>query len=454
MMARLQTALGRLAGMTRGDGLRATLVRGALGSAGVQAANRVLALVLGVILARALGPEGYGVYAYAFAIMSLLMVVAEAGVPTLLMREVAAAGGRGEWGLLRGALRRGVQFVSIVSVCLSALGLVILMLLGDGMQPVGFWTLALMLLVPPAAALGKTVGHALRGLHRVVTAQAIELLLRPAVAIGLVAAVFHFAPALRTPQVAMAAQLGAVIVTMIAAGAFLKQVTPVRARHFQPEFRTWEWLKSARAFIFIAGGLTINNYTDVVMLGWFSSVDDVGIYRVAAQGATLVIFGLQAASAVLAPRFSRLHAQGDKIRLQRLTTLSVYAIATPSLCIALALALNGPAILEFVFGIDFVPAYGPLLILISGQLGVAIFGVFGPLLTACGYELLQSRAVWVSVIINVILNAILIPSLGSVGAAISTALTFSGWGVYLFWISHTRLGISIFSVPSRRQSRG
>ena len=57
-----------------------------------------------------LGAPGCGIHAYAFAIMSLLMVLAEAGGPTLLMRELAASQGQGEWGL-RGALRRAGQLV-------------------------------------------------------------------------------------------------------------------------------------------------------------------------------------------------------------------------------------------------------------------------------------------------------------------------------------------------------
>ena len=72
----IQNSYKRTLNILHGDGLRSQLIRGALGSAGIQVVNRLLALVLGVVLARALGPESYGVYVYAFAIMSLLMVLA------------------------------------------------------------------------------------------------------------------------------------------------------------------------------------------------------------------------------------------------------------------------------------------------------------------------------------------------------------------------------------------
>jgi len=73
----------RLLSLATGEGLKARLIRGGLGSAGIQAANRVLTLALGIVLARGLGAEGYRVYAYAFALMSLLMVAAEANTPHL-----------------------------------------------------------------------------------------------------------------------------------------------------------------------------------------------------------------------------------------------------------------------------------------------------------------------------------------------------------------------------------
>lgn len=143
------SAFQRLRTLPCGDSLKAQLIRGTLGSAGIQAANRILALTLGIVLARALGVTGYGVYAYALAIMSLLMVIAEAGVPTLLMREVAASHGRAEWSLLRGALRRGGQFVGLVATSVSTFGLLVLFWMADTLSLPVLYTTGFMLLVLP-----------------------------------------------------------------------------------------------------------------------------------------------------------------------------------------------------------------------------------------------------------------------------------------------------------------
>lgn len=412
----------RLFGVFRGDGLRARLIRGALGSAGVQAASRFLALGLSVILARTLGPEGYGIYAYAFAIMSLLMVAAEAGVPTLLMREVAAAEARGNWGHLRGALRRGVQFVALVSVIIAAVGLITMALLEDGMAPASLYTIALMLLVLPVVAIAKTFGHALWGLHRVVTAQIVLSIITPALAITFVSGVFIFWPTIRSPSAAMAAQLAAALTTLIIAAVLLKRAMPAATHRVAPEFQSREWLRSALPFILIGGAGFINTQTDIIMLGWFAEPEEVGIYRVAVQGALLVpAMTLYIGNAILAPLFARLNAQGDTAQLQHIVTRAARVILSVAMPLILLLMLAGEPAIVWLFGVEFASAYRPFLILAATQLAVIGFGQVDFLLSMTGHERTINRVLWQTACLNVLLNAALIPYFSSNGAALATS---------------------------------
>ena len=80
--------LSRLQGVTGGAGsLRRQLVHGGAANALLIAINRLLVLAVGVLLARGLGAEAYGIYAYAFAWLTLLTVFAQFGMPVLLLRE-------------------------------------------------------------------------------------------------------------------------------------------------------------------------------------------------------------------------------------------------------------------------------------------------------------------------------------------------------------------------------
>ena len=84
----------------------------------------------------------------------------------------------------------------------------------------------------------------------------------------------------------------------------------------------------------IAAMNLINLQTDILMLGMFMPVEDVGRYRVAAQTANLVSFGLSSIAVVITPYFARLHASNEMVRFQRLATASARAmliIALPAL---------------------------------------------------------------------------------------------------------------------------
>jgi len=415
--------------------------------------NQVVGLALGIILARLLGAHGYGVYAYAFAIMNLLLVAADAGVPVLLMREIAISQEREEWGLLRGVLIRSGQFVLLASIIITIIGILVLWFMADRMTQDQIYTTLFMLLMLPLATIGKAVIYSMRGLQRVVISQMVELVLRPMLVLLIVAGVFFAFPALRQPQIAMAAQLGAVLTMLIVGIWALRRFLPQAVSTSTAEYRGRQWLKSTLAFVLIGGAGIIYSQADIIMLGWFGSSADVGIYRVAVQGAALVSFGLQAATAVGTSQIARLHAQGDMVRLQRLVTYSTRIIFLTAVAIALVFMLESRAILGFVFGSEFTAGQFPMIILIIAQLVIAFMGLVGPLLTMTGYERLLSKAYWFSAMLNVVLNLILIPLFGAVGAALATALSLCVWSIFLAFVAIKRLRINVMPFGVSRDEK-
>lgn len=407
-----------------GEGLRAQLIRAALGSAGIQAANRILSLALGILLARALGAEGYGIYAYAFAIMSLLMVVAEAGVPTLLMRELAASQAKSEWGLLRGVLRRAGQFVTLAACVVALIAMVVLWSVSDKLSSPTLYTTALMLLVLPLSAGAKTVAHALRGLHRVVLAQAVDMLLRPILVLILAGVAFWLSPEFRQPQYAMVAQLLGASIVLIAGLLILWQLMPDKVRTTPPTYRSHEWLRSALPFTLIGGALIVSQQTDIIMMGWFVTSDEVGLYRVAVQGGMLVAFALQVMNAIFSPRFAEFYAKGESRHLQRMITLSGRAILCLSFPVVLVFIAWGDQLATLVFGPQFAASHTALAILATGQFISGGFGCIGVLMSMTGREKLLARGLWGCSLLNVILNLFLVPLYSGTGAAIATAVSW------------------------------
>ena len=192
---------------------------------------------------------------------------------------------------------------------------------------------------------------------------------------------------------------------------------------------------------FIAGMQLINTQADILMLGLFTDAEQVGIYRVAVQGAMLVSFGLEAVNMVVAPQFAHMYAHGRGEQMQRLALASARAGLAIALPAALVFVLFGTVLLKAVVGEGYATGATPLAILAVGQLVNAAMGPVGLLLNMTGHEHAVARGVALAAVVNVAANMLLIPHWGMNGAATATALTLVIWNGLLAWEVARRLKI-------------
>lgn len=436
--------IGIVAGWWHGAvalGRRNPLLQGGAGSALVQGGALATSLILGVLLARGLGPDGYGVYAYAIAILNLLLIAGEVGIPTLLMREVAVARGEERWSSVIGDLRTSVWIVAVMASGLGLLGAGVVLIDDPDVSTALARTALIMLAVLPVVALAKVLAYGLRGLGAVVRAHACELLFRPALVLLAVAAVFWGAPTLRQPEVAMAMQLLAGVIVLGVAVLWIRRRLPPGLGSLAEPPPTTGWLRRAMPFALIGGAAVLTNQTDIVMLGWFRSEAEVGAYRIAQQGGLLTLFVLQAAHSVLGPTFGKLYAQSRIADLRahfRWATLMVFAATIPP---AVVLMVFAREIVDAVFGAAYVLAAGPLAILVAGYLINVALGPVGLLLQMSGRERVTAWVLWATVVLNALLNVVLIPAYGVHGGAVATAVAVVVYHLALRIIAYRGLAI-------------
>ena len=88
----------RIQRLTSGDGLRARIIRASSAAVALKIMNAMLGFATTMVLARTLGPDSFGVYTFALAVVMVVGLPAKAGVPQLVTRETAkaqASAGRG-----------------------------------------------------------------------------------------------------------------------------------------------------------------------------------------------------------------------------------------------------------------------------------------------------------------------------------------------------------------------
>lgn len=435
-----------------GGGFRTELLRNSAGSIFIQAARVALGVGLAIALARSLGPTGYGAYAYVYALVTLLAIPAQFGLPALVVRETAKAEANGQWGLMYG-LWRWTSFATLVlTLALAVLGGLLSLLFSDRFSTLHLDTFGWGLALVPLIALGALRGAALCGLRKVVKGQLTEQLIRPALFLALTVGISILGRGSIRADQAMALHALAAALALIIGAWLLHRARPAPvAQRPIPAYEVRRWVASAWALAMIMGLSLLNMQADIIMLGFFLSAYDVGIYRVAAQGAALVSLGLTALAAIAMPHFARFHAQNDMVQLQRLATVSARASLLLALPIALVFLIFGAQILRFVFSAEYVTGYTVLAILSLTHLVHASFGIIGPLLNMAGYERDTAKGVAIAAACNVVLNAAMIPLLGLTGAACATGITLIVWNIVLWRMVRRRLGVDSSALGLRRK---
>jgi O-antigen/teichoic acid export membrane protein len=420
------------------------LARGGGSVMALNVAGMAQALLLQVVLARLLGHEGYGQFAYVMAWINILVYVAVMGHDSLVLRSVAAHHARQEWALLAGALRHATILVGTLSLAISALGAA-LVWTGHEVPSDLASTFLAGFVVLPLLALLRLNASVLYGQGRVVLGTAPERLGRDAVVLALTGmAVLVAAPL--TPTAVMgfvAIGGGGALVLILYLRRRIAALPPDAPRAV---YMRRKWVASALVLGLTGGSQLLLQRADVLMIGWLMTSADAGVYVVACNVAELVLFPFLAVSSIVGPTFAAHFARGERAELasfMRTTTLSTLA---GSLLIAIPLFVLAPWILR-MFGPEFVDGANAARIL---MVGICLRAVIGPshlMLTMTGHE---SHALWAlgcAAAANITLNLVMIPALGIEGAAVMTTVALLGSQIAMAIMAWRRVGVAPALLP-------
>lgn len=167
----------------------------------------------------------------------------------------------------------------------------------------------------------------------------------------------------------------------------------------------------------------VMGWADTMMIGYFMMEDSVGYYEAAKPISKLITSGLSVALFIYSPLAASLYAR-DKIKENRV----IFTALTKWLCfgtlpIAMVFIFYPRWVLRFLFGGEYLPAVIPLQILAVVYFTLTMMGPNGATLTSYGKTKFLMYATGGAAALNVILNGVLIPSYGIIGAAAATGIS-------------------------------
>jgi O-antigen/teichoic acid export membrane protein len=212
-----------------------------------------------------------------------------------------------------------------------------------------------------------------------------------------------------------------------------------------------QWTMSLFPLSGVAAVTVIASQSDIAMLALLASLEDVATFRIASQVATIPALVMTVFVGLAGPRISALVAAGQGRGLQVLLTRMARTTCLAAVSILIMLALFGRAVIVEVFGDVHEQGYAQLLVLSFGVAVAASCGLVTTVLKMSGHARQALRWTMIAAVSNVFLNALLIPQLGGLGAAIATALSLvvAQLGQWRAVLKTLNLRADAFASPSR-----
>lgn len=403
----------------------------------IQAGGQGLMFVAHVLLGRAAGPEGYGVFAYTLAVINLCLVVAKGGQDSVVLRYAPIYAETGRPADLHALIHWGSAFALLGSLFIA--GLIV------GLR--SWWSIDLQLgnalnaglVALPLLALGAVRSNALMGLGQVVAAQAPEYAIRPFLLIGVAVVALLSGRTLSGPVCVVAFAVAAAI-AFVLGSVLLHLALRGMPNRGATTAKPTEWLRVGLWMILVTGAYQAFSQIDLVMVGALLTKEEAGIYAAASRLSVLVQYGLIALQVVVAPQIAVAHATGRMDELQKLLShlvklATVFAISASLLLIAFA-----EPILR-LFGAEFVSGSTILRILVLAHVANAITGATGFVLTMTGHQRHVAMIVTLALATSVTLLYCVIPVYGVVGAAWVTVAATAVTHIALAWMAWRMLSV-------------
>jgi O-antigen/teichoic acid export membrane protein len=400
---------------------------------------------LGIVFARFLGAEDFGIYTIGMAVFNVTMLVALCGADTIVVKVVSESYQRGDRPLASKTLIIALIFV----LSIGLLAAVFLLwssqtwLQSLYQRPEIVPILTILAFTMPAALAVIVLVASFQATHAYSKVIAIRSVWEPlgkiVLALGAVSAGWGLVGAVGA--------VGAVSFISLVLAAYFARTTISQGFHAASLDRRQavDLAKYGLPLLFMTIVGVISPRTDVLLLGYWADPAQVGLYQAAYQTAAMLTLIAAALDAAFAPLSAGLFAVQDLHRLKSLYSNVSRWLLTISLPIALMLLVFASDILS-LFGTAFPIAAGCLLLLALGH-WVNTWTTFAhSILLMSGHSRL---AMWNSIgtgILLLFLNWLLIPRLGITGAALAVSLSLTIGGLLRVGEVWLMYGLHPFSV--------
>ena len=422
---------------------RYILVNGA-GVILARAGGAALIMLITVLVARALGAEDYGRFAFLLSVAFLAVLFGGLGLPVAANRLLPRYRQRRRDG---GAVETGGQFLVLGVAVVLAGSLIATVIAVEAIRsltpaadllPFPMWAVALYV---SATAMISFLAPSCRALDRPTTAALVDNIYPRLIILAGIGALVAAGRALTLDGVLVLWGIAGWGTVCIALAAVVRhpEVVVAAGRRLRPR-QVRVWLSLSTTMMITPVFYFVLSETDILCLGFFSDPADVGLYNVARRLAELMQFAYVAVNTLLLPRIAAAHAARDTARMQAIVDTMNILVLIPASLVLVVLAGGGRSVLS-LFGPEFEGGWVVVLMLVVPRFIDLVLGPASEVLMMTGDQRRVARINIAAGLANLGLNLLLVPAWGALGAATATAVTMIGWKSVLYVLCRRRTDV-------------
>ena len=370
----------------------------------------VAGLLTSVLVARALGPSGRGLFAVAAALTAIGVQFGNLGLHA--SNTYAAARDRAVVPSLVG----NSLVVSGALGAAHALAIAVTGQVAPGLVPVRGVALLLATVAIPVGLASLLLQNLLLGVQDVAAFNRVEILARGAVLLLSGAAILLGAVSV---EAMLAASLVAVALSAVFALGRLRRHAPQRPTPSVPLLRA-HLRYGIRAYAAALVSFLVLR-VDLLMVQHYRGAEEAGYYSIAVALADMLYLAPSLIGTILFPRLASVVDDGVRRRLALRALGGVAAVMVPLVLVSM---LAAPLLVAVLFGEEYLPVVPAFLWLAPGILLLAVHTIAMNYCAAIGMPPITVYLPLAALGLNVVLNAALLPVLGIRGASLASVLAY------------------------------
>jgi len=377
-----------------------------------EALGRLIKLGLIVYAARELGALGWGIFAYALSIASLLMIFSDMGIENLVAREISQKQDNHKVFISAAFLLKSIVLTISIALVIFVSPHISNITEARGL----FFTIAFIFFFDVIRNMGFAINRVMEKMEREMIIKVVMNFV--ILGLGIVLITINPSPLSLAIAYATGSATGALLILFLIQKNIVEFITKTNTKAVKLV------LKTALPFAVIALVGSIMANTDIFMLGIWKTPEDIGLYAAAQRFFQFIIIVPSMIASASFPLMARLaNKDNEKSRIVLEKTLEVFMmIGVPTAFGGLILANQ---IIPFVFGeayLEAIPTFQILMmmLLVSFPLIVLINSIF-----VYNQQKKLVLANVFGVLVNAVLNFFLIPRFGISGAAAATLVSTS-----------------------------